>query len=150
MLELIILCTLIVQILNISKTQSGKFRKFLFWSLFFNIFIYLVIAFEIHQYIRMVFGGIKLMGYITLAAVFLIYTYQAVRNLSKPNLLIFAASLFFWVLKIAFEYASWYKIIDLGNNQLVEDLLLFTGLFIWMLLFLKLFMEEKRTTMVKV
>lgn len=90
----------------------------------------------------MIFGGIKLMGYITLAAVFLIYTYKAARNLVKGNLLILAASLFLWVLKIVFEYASWYKLVDFGNNQLVEDVLLFTGLIIWMILFVKLLLEN--------
>jgi hypothetical protein len=137
MLELFFGTIFIIQIICILKSNKTKFH-FQLSSILFNLILFVFFKIKIVLLLRDSFNIPKTIGYLFLLTIVLFYLSMILRNLNKFEIWLFFLTLFSWFISIVIEYIGALKLAYIPQQELIEDIFFYAGIFIWLILNIKI------------
>jgi hypothetical protein len=137
MLELFFGTIFIIQIICILKSNKTKFH-FQLSSILFNLILFVFFKIKIVLLLRDSFNIPKTIGYLFLLTIVLVYLSMILRNLNKFEIWLFFLTLFSWFISIVIEYIGALKLAYIPQQELIEDIFFYAGIFIWLILNIKI------------
>ena len=136
MITIILIAIFFIQVLLFLIKPNKNFNTFLIWSIIVNIFFYVLLELKIPSYMKTYYNFPKTITYSIILLILLTYYKVLKKFFPKTSKAIFLLALFFWGISIFVEYIGKLGLMYVPEQEFVEDIFLYIGMFIWLYLFL--------------
>jgi len=140
MLEFFFGTIFIIQILCLLNSNKAKLL-FQLSSILFNLVLFVFFKIKIVVLFRDTFNLPKTIGYSFLLIIVLVYLSMLLKNLNKSEIWLFISILFSWAISILIEYIGALRLAYIPYQELIEDVFLYAGIFIWLILNIKIYLN---------